>query len=290
MRRGLLYFILLFAVLFQSCDNGDSKNTYNGEPVLLKFNFIPGTQYQYLLDSKLAVEPEVNGVTMTINQDMKLVASYVVNSTVNNGKQVSITYDRITMKSGNSMLTKEFDSDDTANVDPIFLNVKDMVHKPFNMTIADNGDVIAFEQPLIDDSSSTDPMTDSSIRKMMTQSLNIYPSTAVKPGDTWTKTFTSSIGFINMNLANSYKLVSVNNGMAHIELSSKITPELNSNVQELGMDITGVQTGTLEVEIGTGLITDAKITQQMKGKLNMGGNEVPMNAKAEIHITGTRVK
>ncbi len=287
MRKVVLSLFLLSAILFNSCDEQTSQNTNTG-PVALKFNFVPGTQYQYLLDSKLSIEPELNGSSITINQDMKLIASYVVSGAVKNGKQVSITYDRITMKSGNIAVTKEFDSDDTGNIDPMFQSVYDMVHKPFNMIIADNGDVVSVDQAV--DSNLNVAVTDSSIRKMMTQSLNIYPNHSVKAGDTWDKTFSTSIGFINMNLENHYKLVSVTDNIAHIELSSKITPEISADSMAVNMDITGVQTGTFDVETGTGLITEAKISQQMKGMLNIGGTEAPINAKADIHISGSRVK
>lgn len=131
---------------------------------------------------------------------------------------------------------------------------------------------------------------DSSIRSMMQQSFNIYPDHAVKPGDTWSRKFTIVTGMIDMEMDNKYKLVSAANGVAHIEVDSKIAGKPGAQVmQQMKVEMNGTQKGTMDVDVSTGLITDSKMKQEMKGKLSAMGMEMPMEISSDIHITGKKI-
>jgi hypothetical protein len=136
----------------------------------------------------------------------------------------------------------------------------------------------------------TQTFNDSAIRSMMQQSFNIYPDKAITPGDTWEKKFTMT-SMINMEMDNKYKLVSVNNGVAHLEVNSTITgkPGNNPAMAQMKIEMKGTQTGTMDVEVGTGLITDSKLKQNMKGKMSMMGMEIPMEISSDIHIAGKKL-
>lgn len=275
-----------------SCDADKPADEQSG-PVVLKFNFKQGEKYQYITDSRLELSPEVNGISFTINQDMKIISSYVVNSVNGTDKDVAITYERITMRSGNKALSKEYDSDDTAKPDDLFREVSTMVKKPFHMTINDIGQVV--NDKGFEGNNDTDTivaeiatMSDSSIRKMLMQSLNVYPRQPVQSGSSWIRSFRSSVGFIDMRVMNTYKLVSVKEGIAHIEMNAKITSE--DTTASTQANIRGIQTGTIDMEVQTGLIKEGKMTQEISGTINMTGKENPVDAKTTIHIIGSRVQ
>lgn len=293
--RSFLYITAcLGAGILSGCDMNTAPSQ-DSEPVTLKLNFKQGEKYQYITDSRLELQPEVNGMSFTINQDMKIVSSYFITSVNGADKNVAITYERITMRSGASALSKEYDSDDTTEPDELFRDVAEMVKKPFNMTINDIGQVVAYKgiesNPVSDTAISQDAiMSDSSVRKMLMQSLNVYPRKPVLPGSSWIRSFRSSVGFMDMRIINTYKMASVKDGIAHLEMTAKITTEDTANKATMQANIRGVQTGTIDMEVETGLIKEAKITQQLSGTINMIGKDNPVNAKTEIHILGTKIQ
>lgn len=286
LRALLTCFIIILAL--QGCDNVSNPLSNNG-PVKLAFNFKTDSSYLYIMDSRLLLMPEVNGKTLSIKQEMKLLSTYKVTSNTNNQKDLTVTYTRITMSSGNGVVSKDFDSDDTANKDPLFLPIAAMINKPFNIIISDKG-VSGTQQLYAYDMTDSTALTnnnnfsDSSLRKMMMQCLNIYPPGEVKTGDSWKRTYNTSTGFINMKLENTYTLKHIDKGIAYIELHSIISPESATQA----MAFSGIQNGTIEVEIESGLIFNSRISQQLKGKILIGEKENPVTANSEINIYGSK--
>lgn len=268
---------------FSACT--ESTASKDIAPVVLKFNFKPGKTYRYWLDSHLDLQPEINGKPIAISQDMRIVAGYKVLEIDSNRKKISITYERITMRSGNSILSKQYDSDDTSAHDGLFNSVDNLVKKPFTMTINDIGQVVSYDG-YGTKSTSDDYISDSSVRKMMMQTLNVYPNKPVKPGDTWKRAFSTSVGFLSMNIVNIYKLASVQNDTAHIELTSTISPA--DSGMAMGARVKGIQNGNIEIDVPTGMILSARITQELSGTLNMTGKDENVTAKASIEITGNK--
>jgi hypothetical protein len=125
---------------------------------------------------------------------------------------------------------------------------------------------------------------------MMQQALNIFPDHPVKPGDTWKKTFNMGTSMMNLTIDNEFKLTSVTGGTAHIDVNSKIKggggagPEMKN----MNMDLNGDQKGTMEVEVATGLVTDGKMKQTIKGEMTAAGMKVPMSVTSDIHISGRK--
>ena len=132
------------------------------------------------------------------------------------------------------------------------------------------------------------PLNDSTIRRMMEQSLNIYPTTPVKVGDSWERKYTTNMGFMDMAVNSTYKLVSVSNDVAHIEITATIRSIPSSNPQMKGMDIemNGTQNGSMDIDVKSGLIQESKFTQDVSGKMKIPGAEIPMKLTSETRIIG----
>lgn len=277
--------VCLFFILLWGCDDNGLPEQ-NNSSISLQFNFAKDSSYQYILDSKMTLEPVVNGKTLIITQQMKLLSSYVVTSAGDN-KNVAVTYNRITMSSGNGITNNEYDSEDTTNPNPMFASVGAMMKRTFNIAVSKNG--ITGVQNLYDEEQLTDSSAanygDSSLRKAMLQFLTMYPTADIKPGDTWKKEFNTSNGFIHMRLENTYTLKSIDGNIAHIQLQGKITPEDST----LAMTFSGIQSGGLDVDIKTGLITIGQITQHLNGKINSGGKTSEVSATSEINLIGNKL-
>jgi len=278
--------IMLVAALLQGCNNG---------PLTLKFNPKPGAKYKYIFSAKQTIEPEGLGTSVTINQDLTMEYTYLILPDSANYKRVKVTYDRIAIKSGNSMMSMEYDSNDsTKQKDSVFSNMSQFLNKSFTLTLNGDGEVIKSEnlQAITNTTDSTlasagaqgfDPqVSDSSMRTMMLQTLNVYPGKPVKKGDLWKHTYNTSMGFMNMTFDNTYKLASVSDGIAHIEINSNIGANKSKGEQ---MEIRGLQTGDLDMDVNTGMVLGSKCNQEIKGSMQAFGKEIPLNVTSETHIT-----
>ena len=123
---------------------------------------------------------------------------------------------------------------------------------------------------------------------MMEQSLNVYPDVPVRPGDTWQRTYATNIGFMDMKVVSNYKLISVANGTAHISVDATITsaPAGNPQQQEMHLEMKGSQTGTMDIDIVTGLILESRFGQDVSGTIRIPGVEIPVKLRSDTRILG----
>jgi hypothetical protein len=131
---------------------------------------------------------------------------------------------------------------------------------------------------------------DSMVRSLMQQSLNIFPDHPVRPGDTWKKEYNLNMGMMNMKMENEFKLKDVSGNTAHLDINSKITGggAGSGETKNMNINLSGDQKGTMDVEVATGLVTDSKIKQNIKGDMSMMGMKVPMIISQDIHLTAKK--
>jgi hypothetical protein len=128
-------------------------------------------------------------------------------------------------------------------------------------------------------------------------STNIFPESTVKPGDTWTLDQPSNSG-LPVKLKNKYTLVSLNDTHAEIELTGLFTVDpANERMEQMGMEmlyfLEGDRKGNLTVEIATGWVTAATITDNITGSVTISPNDqlpdgmtMPLEAEIITRITG----
>jgi len=85
-----------------------------------------------------------------------------------------------------------------------------------------------------------------------------------------------------------YKLTHVSNGIAEIEVKGTTSAR---TVQEDGVnsgnhDVQGVQVGSLNIDVATGLIRSAEIRQSLKCYIIVGGCKVPASISSTLTIAG----
>jgi len=285
----------LFATaMLSACNDGGGGGTNSDGSISLKFNFQKGSRYKYIMKNHQSITQDIMGKSMTVGQDMDMESTYQVAGADGNNKKLTVTYDRIAMKSDNSAMKMAYDSDDSAHNDPMFKSLGNMVHKSFSMTVNDKGQIVALEgfENLMPNAGGNMPISDSSLRSMMQQSFYIYPDKPVKPGDTWSNNYSTSLGFMDLNTDNTFKLVSVSNGIAHVEMNSKISsrPSSNADMKDVKMELSGVQTGAIDIEIATGLMMGSTLNQQIKGTMDMREMKAPIQVNSDISIVGAREK
>ena len=99
----------------------------------------------------------------------------------------------------------------------------------------------------------------------------------MKPGDTWNKTVALAMGPINLNLDTTYKLTGVSDGVAHVAVAGKIAAAGTT-------PFSGTQTGTMDVDVATGMLNESNITQNM----TTPGGAAATKIATTVHITGQK--
>jgi hypothetical protein len=274
-----------------SCE-GEAGKGVTG-PVDIKFNFTQDSSYQYYIKNNISLEQQVDEKNhITIHQNMTMVSTYKVLQAKGNSNKVAVTYDRITMSSGNPLFAFEYDSESDDGTDPIYEDLRHLIDKTFSMTVSDKGDLLATEQIQADDSVTANAyrFSDSSMRMIMLQTLYIYPGKPVQQGEAWQKTFSTSVGFANVKVACAYQLTSVKDGVAHIDMQGKLSTGKGRQPGSQNVHLDGTQKGTFEVEVATGLVISGKVTQQLSGEMDITGKNTPVQIDAGIFIIGTTKK
>jgi hypothetical protein len=276
------------------------------EPVNLKLALQPGSQYLYNMDMTMVMEQSAMGQNMKTEQNMIMESTYDITASSGEGQKITVTYERIAMSLKNPMTSVHYDSKDPGNSDSALSAMAGMLHKPFSMEVTSNGEITKIEGLSAIVNSMGDSTTeegrqvrrqmaqgfnDTAIRSMMQQSLNIFPDKPVHVGDTWKKTYTMAMGPMAMKIDNDFKLISVNGNTAHLEVNAKISGGGASNTpetQNMSISLSGDQKGTMDVEVATGLVTDSKLTQNIKGDMSMMGQKMPINIRSDIHMTAKK--
>ena len=113
------------------------------------------------------------------------------------------------------------------------------------------------------------------LKEMMEVGTAIYPKVAVEVGDSWENKLAISQGF-PMVVENTYVLKHREGDKATIDVSGAVKPNSEAKPMELGLlkigyEITGRQSGQIQLEESTGLIIRSSIKQVLAGEMKMAG-------------------
>lgn len=276
--------------LLLSCNNG-GNNTNSDETADLKFNLIPGAKYRYVKTSHEVLEPEMNHPSFSINQDRTIEATYVVADPQNGPKKLNFTLDHIMISVGNDANTLNYDSNDsTKQVNDIFHNVGNLLHRNYSAGIADShvGSIDKSAADSVVTDSSANQMTsfsNASISALLNDFFNIFPPRAAHVGDSWQTKSRTTIGFVNVDAQTTYKLNSINKGVANISINANLA---SAPTDSADVDMRGVQMGDMAVDIATGMIVNCNLKSHINGSIKLGIN-APASISSEVNIRGTKL-
>lgn len=284
-KRHPYILLILTAALFYIVGCKQATNAPS-TVIPLQFNISKDSSFQYIIKSNVELTPEMGDKDVTINQGLTIASTFSLLNKKANNTQLSVTYNRLIISSGGDAINTEFDTDNDDGSVTIFQGIRDMIGKPFSMTMNEHGNIS--DEGLVQHGEHI--ISDSSFRKVLTQALYIYPNQPVKVGDTWQKKFKTSIGFLTINVTNNYKLMFINGDNAHLEVSSRVSSDSNTQMGNAKMSLIGIQSGSLDVSISSGMITNGRFEQQISGTIDFAGKETPVSIRSEVHIMGTKKK
>ena len=273
------------AAVLSSCGTPSEKSTPANDNVKLKFNLQPGSKFTY--DAQSVQEVEAGG--KTIKQGITMVSSFAVQSAADSATKLDVSYHRVAMKMDANGQQLAYDSNDPSTKSSPLALMGGLVGKHFTVGVTSAGRVTSVQgvdqliNGMVDPANPnaaamraqlSQTLNNQTIKSMMEQSFNIYPNHAVQPGDTWIKLTSVVMGPMTMSATSTYKLNSISAGVAHIGVSSKLDGTG-------AVSLTGTQTGTMDVDVATGLLTDSQLQQTLTGTPGM-------KIATTIHIKGTK--
>ncbi len=128
---------------------------------------------------------------------------------------------------------------------------------------------------------------DEAMQSQLQALTDFYPEGPVGKGDSWTRETTLTSPF-PMKASTVYTVSAQGGGVTNIEYKATFSPsEGGMDLGVMKMEISGQQTGTMQVDNATGWITAANGTMAIDGKMKMGPMDMPLKVEGTIYIASS---
>lgn len=281
----------------------------------LKLNLEVGNVYKQTTVSKATIVQEFGGQQMEILMTIKGDMSYVVKSIAGNNYEMEVEYDRLSITMKMPQGEMDFNSDKQDENDIFSTILKEMLDKPFHVTMTKKGKVLAVKnidvlfETVFSKFSEIPEAQLAQIKTQLEKSYgesgfkgniemvtSIFPEKPVSIGDQWTVETKLESG-MTANVTTVYKYAEKNPDYVLIRGNSKVetvdTDEyMESNGMEMKLDLAGNMVSEVKIDPKTGWIIEAKINQELSGDTLVKPNAqipegmtIPMSMKTESMIT-----
>lgn len=297
---------LAAAVMALSCNSADKKAAGTSDQAF-RFNPPVGAAYditmQMDMDQKVMGQNNKIGLITTYNMHIKGLDTGLYD--------LHMKYNHFRMSMNAGGMDMEIDTDKPATAPPntgdptgmmvammnrVFSGIKG---QSFSMKLSESGEISDIRglenivRAMIDSmglppeaqaqvsASLSDQFNENDIRNSFQTAYSIYPNKPIKVGESWTRT-ASVKGKMPMMIDSKYTVKAIENGIATLNVASTFSPlekEGDSNIK-------GTQEGEMQVELATGITTDAKLNQQF----TMETQGVPVEVKSLVTIKSKQVQ
>lgn len=285
-RRNLLIFFLLFVV------------TLTQAQIKLSFNPAKGSRYDYLYQTEQTTLIEVQGQNIQMGMSMYVAYDMVTKEKSKDGFILEAKYTDLGISMLSDKVSLQYDSKkpeaDTTQQSRLFGKILSaMLNKPFSIHFLNDGSVTsvsgmdaisegmhqaAGDQPELA-GIFQEAFSETSMKNIFEQSFKFYPSSPIRVGDHWTVDMAFPAFGMDIRMKNNYTLQSVEKKIAQIRLTSDFD---FSSVNGQGMNMSGIQSGEMKVDVKTGVPLSATLTQQIKGTQEIQGNNVKMSTESTV--------
>lgn len=242
-------------------------------------------------------------MTMTVNG----VTSFLVKYITNDNYEMDATYDKLSMTIEIPQGKQSYSSEVSDVNDQVSSLLSEIKGKTIEVVMSKTGKVKevrntkvleqtineSFEQLPEGERAQVkaqvmEAFGDETIKRNMESVSGIYPDKPVKEGDKWIID-TNIDGDVKIKLSTEYELVDFTSEYALIKGNATIEPldSETASMIPMNFEFSGSQMSELKVDINTGWIIDAKITQEIEGEvvMNMGENQEIKGMEGGMKIT-----
>lgn len=263
----------------------------------LEFKPKQGEKYDALTTIRSSVTQAMMGQKMEMNMVYAIDMLYEISKVAENSA-INMTYKKLALDMNVMGQNIKMSTDDSDDSRPGSKSLKAIKGGTLSVLISPQGKVMDVKgsealAERMSDASEIEKETlktfidKESLKSTMEQSLNFFPDKPVKSGDTWKKAVTVAKPYMIIS-DNNYKLIKVENGLAYIDVNGAVSTDgpqsMASSGMEMMVNLTGDQKGSFIVDESTGTIKESNVVQNLTGKMEMMGQEIPMDIKNEINM------
>jgi hypothetical protein len=330
LQKGLIAFCagLLFvgSLSFSSCksstrsDNGSKKDQKagavednagdNASTIKTHLEPLSGSKYAYTITNETTTELEVNSKTINMRHRSDVGITYDMQKDSTGNYLLKMHFNNIHLYSKTGENETEFDAGSAeTTLDPTGQMLGLLKEANISATISPAGKVVAINgykelgEKII--ASFTDENSrnlakgqwekvigEGMIKKNIEQLFSTLPNTVTHVGDTWKKDLQQK-GEIDMNVASTFKLKNIEEGVATIESEGEITSD-KAATKLIGYavtsDLKGEHQGEYAVETSTGMVLKNITSSKLEGTMEVMGKEVPVTIKTRLTMNGKKEK
>lgn len=281
-----IYTLLLASIILTSIQ---------AQSIDLSFKLEKGKEYKHITSTKSTVAQNMMGQDINMTMTVNGATSFLVKNITNDNYEMDATYDELSMTiempQGKQSYSSEV-SDVNDQVSSLLRNIKGKTievvmsktgkvkevrnTKVLEQTINESFEQLPEEERAQVKAQVMEAFGDETIKRNMESVSGIYPDKPVKKGDKWIID-TSIDGDVKIKLSTEYELVDFTSECALIKGYATIEPldSETASMIPMNFEFSGSQMSELKIDINTGWIIDAKITQEIEGEveMNMGENQ-----------------
>ncbi len=298
------YFSTKLAQIFGGSSSNDSTTV---APLTLHYKL--GAKIYYTISSE--DETTVETSAKTVKKDTKTSFGLIYEVVKDSGNQylLKITFDKIHTHIKKDDVEQDLDADNAKiSIDPTerilggmkgaslwvtmtsmgkILKVdgyKAMSDSLLNATgvAANNQDVASFQKQM------EKLVGEEFIKSILEQGAGLFPDKPVYEGDTWNRKETQTIGGLKVNASTTYKLKSIDDGIANLTAETDIDNQ-EADLQTMGYTVStslqGDENSNYQIESTTGFLISSKQESSLKGTIQMMGQEIPIKIKTTKEIS-----
>lgn len=302
-KKRILIFACILVVLALLASCGGSKK------LDLRLRLEAGKSYGVRMIADQTITQTLAGQTQTMTQSVGMAYTYDVQSVEPDGTmRIKVTYDWVLYKQDGPMGTFSYDSaNPPATVPQAALGYAALVGRGFTVQIKPNGEIADIQgvdellAGMLDalgvppgserdelEASLRSQFGSESLKDSFEKAALFYPDKPVAVGDSWSKKISVETG-MPMVLDTTWTLKARKNGVATVETRSDVQTNPEAEPLEVaGMTITyqlsGEQSGTMELDEKTGWLMSATLKQDLAGQISAMGMTWPMTIASDIRF------
>ena len=281
-----IYILLLASIIVTSIQS---------QTIDLSFKLEKGKEYKHVTSIKSTVVQNMMGQEINMTMTVNGATSFLVKDITNDNYEMDATYDNLSMSIEMPQGKQSYSSEVSDENDPVSALLSDIKGKTIEVVMSKTGKVKevrntkVLEQTIKESfeqlpegergqlkAQVMEAFGDETIKRNMESVSGIYPDEPVKKGDKWIID-TSIDGDVKIKLSTEYELVYFTSEYAVIKGNATIEPldSETGSMMPMDFEFSGSQISEIKVDINTGWIIEAKITQKIEGELemNMGGSQ-----------------
>lgn len=283
MRRKILVLLIL------SLLSSHLVKVHAQAPIALFLKVKENDQFKVVQTLTQDINQEMMGQQISMSQSSEMKYLYDIVSTNADQVVIKATFQAVKMDMTMPQGNLSIDTQEPVAADNPLKPMADMVDKSFLVYLTPLGKVQKVEgiNALFEGTENASMIAqffnDEAMAKSFEALFKIYPERPVSKGDEWSNVVEMNMNNMLTESNNVYTFQDLTEGQAVIGVKSTVNVSTTGDDQALGMDVSydmkGTQSGTIFLDLDTGMANDLQLQQHISGKITAQGMEVPMTIK-----------